>query len=272
MSVFSRALMCIGIAGALALGIAGCDKQDDARGKSRIVVGTEATFPPFESRDDKGNFVGYDVDLVNAIGQKAGFEVEWKDLPFDSLIGALQAGQIDMIASGFSITDERKPQVEFSDAYMNAGIALAVRGDEKTITGKDTLKGKVAAVQQGSTGAGATEKLKADGIITDIKYYPTVPLALMELGKGGADVVISDRPTTEACMASMKGNFKMLPESADLQADSYGFAFKKGNTDLANRVNKAMNELRAEGFFDKIAAKHLRPAEAATEAAPAAAK
>lgn len=238
--------------------VAGMSAVAVAQEKQTIVVGTEATFPPFESiNQDTKEFVGYDIDLVNAIGEKIGAKVVWKDMPFDSLIGALQSGQINMIASGFSITEERKAQVEYSEPYMNAGIAIAVRQSEKNIKGKDDLKGKVAAVQLGATGAKAAEELKEKGILKDVKQFPTVPLALMELTKGGADVVISDRPTTAACLAEMKAKVVLLPEAQDLQADNYGFAFKKGNVELAKKVNAAMADLKKEGFFEKLAQKHL---------------
>lgn len=255
MSLIRHALLSL-----LAVGLMGFASLANAELPKTLIVGTEATFPPFESVDKDGKFVGYDIDLVNAIGEKLGVKVQYKDMPFDSLIGAMQAGQINMIASGFSITEERKKQVEFSDAYMNAGIAIAIRKNETAIKGKDDLKGKIAAVQQGSTGSAAAEKLKEQGILTEIKYYPTVPLALMEMGKGGASVVISDRPTTAACISEMGDNFVLLPEASDLQADSYGFAFRKGNTELAAKVSEAMKQLRAEGFFEKLSAKYFKAA------------
>ncbi len=249
---------------ALALGaLTGCGKSDDAANApggqpvKTLVVGTEATFPPFEMRNDKNEYEGYDIDMVKAIGAKIGRPVEFKDMNFDALIPALQAGQIDLIASGLSITDERKNAVLFSDPYMNAGIALAVRGDETAIKGVDDLKGKVAAVQQGATGAEAATKLKESGVLRDIKYYPTVPLAMMELVKGGADVVISDRPTSEAYIAAAGGDrVKML--STDLQADSYGLAFRKGNENLVKQVNQAMVDLKAAGEFDKLRDKYFK--------------
>ena len=237
--------------------LAGLSATAMAQDKQTIVVGTEATFPPFESINDAKQFVGYDIDLVNAIGEKINAKIVLKDMPFDSLIGALQAGQINMIASGFSITDGRKGQVEYSDPYMNAGIAMAVRQGDTSIKAKDDLKGKVASVQLGSTGAKAAEELKTKGVLKDVKQFKTVPEALMELAKGGADVVISDRPTTVACLTEMHAKVVLLPEAQDLQADSYGFAFRKGNVELAKKVNAAMEELKKEGFFDKLAQKHL---------------
>jgi ABC-type amino acid transport substrate-binding protein len=143
--------------GALALPLAllasaslfvGCSESEPAA-KNVVVVGTEPTFPPFESKDEKGNFVGFDIDMLRAIGAKAGFEVEFKDLPFDSLIPALNSGQIDAIAAGMSITEDRKKAVDFSEPYFNAGLSLAVQKANATIKSSADLKGKRAAVQQG---------------------------------------------------------------------------------------------------------------------------
>jgi polar amino acid transport system substrate-binding protein len=235
--------------------------------RKTLTVGTEATFPPFEMRDEKGEYVGYDIDMVRAIARKAGFDVQFKDMGFDALIPALQAGQLDIIASGLSITDERRKAVDFSEPYMNAGIALAVRAGEQAIKSVDDLKGKAAAVQQGSTGAQATEKLREQGIISDIKYYPTVPLAMMELTKGGADVVISDRPTTEAYIAAQGSPVKLL--ATDLQSDSYGLAVRKGNAELLQKVNNALGELKAEGYFEQLKAKHFQAGATTPAAEPA---
>jgi polar amino acid transport system substrate-binding protein len=258
----------------LALVLVGCGEEPSssqpaagAAPRQTLTVGTEATFPPFEMRDEKGEFVGFDIDMVRAIARKAGFDVQFKDMGFDALIPALQAGQLDMIASGLSITDERRKAVDFSAPYMNAGIALAVRADEQGIRSADDLKGKVAAVQQGSTGAQATEKLKEQGNLRDIKYYPTVPLAMMELTKGGADVVISDRPTTEAYIAAQGSPVKLL--ASDLQSDSYGLAVRRGNADLLQKVNKALGELKAEGYLEQLKAKHFQAGASAPATEPA---
>ncbi|HLL89006.1 MAG TPA: transporter substrate-binding domain-containing protein, partial [Tepidisphaeraceae bacterium] len=158
-----------------------------------------------------------------------------------------------------------KNAVAFSDPYIEAGLAIAVRGNEQAVKGKGDLKGKTVAVQQGSTGATAAEELKKEGGLANIKYYPTVPLAMMELTKGGADAVINDRPTSEAYVAQAGGGqIKVLPEL--LKSDSYGLAMKKGNTELVTKVNAALAELKAQGRIEELEKKHFAASATATTA------
>lgn len=235
-----------------------------------VVVGTEPTFPPFESVDEKGEFVGFDIDLVKAIGEKAGFTVKIQSLGFDALIPALQSGQIGMAAAGMSITDERKQSVDFSDPYIDAGLVLVVRQNEQAIEGVGDLKGKSVAVQRGSTGAEAADKLKAEGGVGNVKYFATVPLAMLELGRGGVNAVINDKPTSEVYVAKQPGQLKVLPE--ELESDSYGLAIKKGNSELLKKVNDALKALQADGTIEKLKQKHFvasdKPTEETAEPAP----
>lgn len=106
------------------------------------IVGTEAQFPPFEIVDSSGNVVGFDVDLLNAIAEDQGFKVEYLDQDFAGLIPALQTGNVDIIASGMTITEEREGEVDFSEPYITAGLALAVTTDNEEIQSVDDLKGK----------------------------------------------------------------------------------------------------------------------------------
>ncbi len=251
-SVFA---LLIAVAG---LSLAGC-KEDGGEGadsgKKVIIVGTEPTFEPFEFRDSNNQIIGFDVDLVRAIAADQELEVQFKDFPFDSLIPALNSGQIDMIASGLSITDERKQTIDFSDPYIEAGLALAVRKNETEIKSSADLKGKTAAVQRGATGALQADKLKADGMLVEIKTYPTVALAMMELTRGGADVVINDRPTSEAYIARQGKDVKLLDET--LVSDQYGFGFKKGS-ELRNKVNAGLANVTKAGLIDELRVKYFK--------------
>ena len=92
-----------------------------------VRAGTEATYPPFESKDENGNIVGFDIDLLNAVAEQAGFEVEYVDTPFDGIFVALQAGDFDIVSSAATITAERAAIVDFSDPYFDAGLAVVVR-------------------------------------------------------------------------------------------------------------------------------------------------
>jgi ABC-type amino acid transport substrate-binding protein len=199
----------------LLLSLAGCNKASSPTAQPAavtITVGTEPTFPPFEARGEKGEFVGFDIDLMRAIGAKAGFNVQFKDLGFDALISALNAGQIDVIASAMSITEERKNAVDFSDPYVEAGLVIAVRQSDQGMQTGEVLSGKTIAVQQGSTGAEEADKLKAAGSVKEVRYFQTVTLAMMELTKGGVDAVVNDRPTAESYMASNPNQVRLLPE------------------------------------------------------------
>ena len=131
---------------ALVLFAAGCAGKDD----NVLTVGTEPTFPPFEFMDEStGKIDGFDIALITAMAEKAGYEVKITNVAFDGLIAALQSGNIDLVASGMSITPERQESVLFSDPYIDAGLTIAVASGTTGISGEADLKGKAAAVQIG---------------------------------------------------------------------------------------------------------------------------
>lgn len=214
------------------------------------IVGTEAQFPPFEIVDSKGNVVGFDVDLLNAIAEDQGFKVEYLDQDFAGLIPALQTGNIDMIASGMTITEEREGEVDFSEPYITAGLALAVTTGNEEIQSVDDLKGKTVAVQTGSTGFMKAEELKEAGVIAEIKDFPHVNEAIEELKIGGAEVMINDLPVTEAFIAAQPGIIKIVGEP--LNSESYGFAVRTGNTELLQKINTGLENVKASGKYDEL--------------------
>lgn len=132
--------------------IAGCGSSDNAgaaKENATFIVGMEPTFPPFEfTENDK--YVGFDLDLAQALCDKMGVKMEVKSMGFDALIPALKSGQIDMIASGMDATEERAKQVAFTTPYFFDGYSVVVRKDNTTINGFDDLKGKVVGAQVGT--------------------------------------------------------------------------------------------------------------------------
>lgn len=214
------------------------------------IVGTEAQFPPFEIVDSQGNVIGFDVDLMNAIAEDQGFKVEYMDQDFAGLIPALQTGNIDIIASGMTITDDREKEVDFSEPYITAGLALAVTVDNEDIKSVDDLKGKTVAVQTGSTGFMKAEELKEAGIIAEIKDFPHVNEAIEELKIGGADVMINDLPVTNAFIAAQPGVIKIVGEP--LNSESYGFAVRSGNTELLDKINAGLENVKSSGKYDEL--------------------
>ncbi len=221
------------------------------------IVGTEPYFPPFEYADENNSneIIGFDVDLINAIAEDQGFEIEWKDLEFDALIPALQSGQIDIIVSGMTITEEREESVDFSDPYINAGLALAVAADNEEIQGVDDLEGKVAVVQQGSTGAAKADEFKEEGLIDEVIYLAHVSDIVLSIQNGRADFMINDLPVTKSYISQNPGVIKIVDDQ--LQSESYGFAVKSGNTELLEKLNAGLENVKADGTYDEIMEKYF---------------
>ena len=214
----------------------------------------EPTFPPFDTTDDRGKLTGRDVDLVNAIAEDQGFTVQWENLQFDGLIPALQAGNIDIIASGMSINEKREKQVDFSDPYYDSGLVVAVAADNTTIKGEEDLTPdmKVAA-QIGTTGAQEAQELKDAGKIGEVIILPQLDTAMLQLINGDVDAVINDKPVTEAYIAKQKDKIKTVGEV--INADSYGIAVQKGNTALQAALNEGLQNIKDNGTYDQLITK-----------------
>lgn len=210
------------------------------------VVGTEPAFPPFESQSDSGELVGFDIDLLQAIGDQAGVEIEFESLPFDGLIPALQAGTIEAAVSGMTITEERAATVDFSRPYFRAGLAIAIAEDDTDITSIETLEGKTIAVQIGTTGAEMAGGIKDAKVST----FDSAPLALQELANGNADAVINDAPATlDAIATGNIGGIKVVGEL--LTEEFYGIAMPKDSPNL-DVLNTALTDILENGTYDTI--------------------
>ena len=243
---------------ALAFSLAACgggDSEENTSGDSEKVtykVGTEPTFPPFDTTDEEQNIVGLDMDLIKAIGEDQGFEVTFENLTFDGLVPALKAGNIDIIAAGMNKDDpERQKQVDFSDAYYESKLMVAVTEDNNTIKSVDDLTPdmKVAA-QTGTTGATKTQELADEGKIAEAVILDGLDTAMMQLLNGDVQAVINDKPVTEAYMKKQPDKIKMVGEP--LNAENYGFAVQKGNTELLDKINAGLANIKEDGTFDKL--------------------
>ncbi len=245
----------------LAFGAVGCgggasdnqsDNNNNQNNVKKIIVGSETTFPPFEF-EENGEKVGFDMDIIKAIGEVQGYEVEIKYQPFDSLITALQSGHIDCAASGMSITPERLEAIDFSDPYFDAGLIIAVRSDENNINDIEDLAGKRLAAQIGTIGAAAANGVKEKDASTTVRTFQSIGEAFMELEKGGVDAIVNDHPVTSYYIQTTKdkGKVKMVGEvfSAD---DQYGIAVKKGNTEILTMINEGLAKIRENGTYDNI--------------------
>lgn len=233
------------------------------------VVGTDAAYAPFESQNEKGEIVGMTVDVVNAIAQKAGIEVKFVNTPWEGIFNSLQQGDRDMLASSITITEERKQTMDFTDPYFDAFQLIAVKATSKVAKFDDLKKLKVG-VQTGTTGDEVVTKLQGKNS-TNIKRFESTPLALKELEAGGVDAVVADNGVVVNYVANNPGaKFKTVSDKA-FAPEQYGFAVKKGNTELLAKLNKGLADIKADGTYAQIQTKYFG-ATAAPAAAPAASK
>lgn len=196
-----KSLVAVLMIAVLVFSLAACGGSSDDTAKDKVVykVGTEPTFPPFDTTDDDQNIVGLDMDLIKAIGEDQGFDVQFENLSFDGLIPALKAGNIDIVAAGMNKDDkERQKQVDFSDAYYESQLYVVVPQDNKDIKSIDDLTAdmKVAA-QTGTTGAEKVKELKKDGKIKEAVILDGLDTAMMQLINGDVSAVINDKPVNE---------------------------------------------------------------------------
>jgi len=208
-------------------------------------VATEATFPPFEFQQG-GQLTGFDIDLMRAIGKEADLNIDFRNLPFDGIIPALQARTVEAAISGMTITAERAQAISFSRPYFRAGLAIAVREDNKTIKNFEDLKGKRIAVQIGTTGA--LEATKIPG--ATVSQFDSAALALQELINGRVDAVVNDKPVTlyaikEAGLRGVKVVGELLTE------EFYGIALPK-NSPYLQLINDALGRVIESGQYDAI--------------------
>lgn len=249
-----KSVIAVLLAMLLVFSLSACGGSDDSGSGDTVVykVGTEPTFPPFDTTDDNQNIVGLDMDLIKAIGEDQGFEVKFENLSFDGLIPALKAGNIDIVAAGMNKDDpERQKEVDFSDSYYDSQLYVAVTVDNDSITSIDDLTPdmKVAA-QTGTTGAEKVKELKEEGKIKEAVILDGLDTVMMQLINGDVSAVINDKPVTEAYMKKQPDKIKMVGDA--LNAESYGFAVQKGNDELLKKINDGLKNIKEDGTFDKL--------------------
>lgn len=219
-----------------------------------LKLGLSADFAPFESYDDDGKtIIGYDVDMMTEICSRLGMKLEIMDMNFDSVITAVQAGKIDVGASGITITDERKENVDFSDSYFTAAQSILVSKDSEITGYQDLLDGTYkAGVQLGTTGdIMASEKL-GDRVSQYEKYGD----ALAALLAGKVDCMVLDTGVAEAYADANDLVVLDDPFGEVSEVEYYGIAVSKENTDLLEKINGALADMKADGFFDELNQKY----------------
>lgn len=236
------------------LGMSGCSsttKKEDSNEK--LVIGIDDTFAPMGFKNDAGEIVGFDIELAQAVAMKIGKEVTFQNIDWDLKETELEAGNIDLIWNGYSITDERKEKVLFSDAYMENKQLIITRKDT-SINTKADLKDKVVSVQKNSS---AYEAVMADTTFTAALkdgqpiQFDTNNDCFMDLEAGRSDAIVVDETLARYYMKQQNNDiYKVLDEN--FGTEDYAVGMRKTDSDLCKLINTAMQELKEDGTFDTI--------------------
>ena len=235
----------------LVCGLAACG-GDSAKNSDTITFGTNAEFPPFEfvaSNGVIGQYDGIDMSIAKQIAEKNGMTAEIENMEFDSLLIALENGQIDAVIAGMTVTDERKEEADFSTPYYEATQVMIVKEDSDIKKASD-MAGKRICVIQGYTG---------ETCVNDMGYsyeaFKKGTEAVMELVNGKCDVVVIDSATAKKYVSDNAG-LKIVEDPAAFEGEQYAIAVKKGNTELLDKINKVIEEMLADGTISDLAVKY----------------
>lgn len=253
-----KKILAIGLVLVLVLGMVACGGggEEDSDVVTYTVI-TEATYPPFDTIDENGNLIGFDMDLIAAIAEDQGFAVEFVDMPFDSLIPALEAGTGDIIAAGMWCGDpERQARVDFSDIYYSGGKAILVAGDNDEITGMDSItpEHKVAS-QIGTNYADEIQNMAAEGLIKEAVILDGFDTCILQLINGDVDAVISATETVNVYIKQHEGKIKFAGDISE--TEDFGFAVQKGNTELLEKINTGLQNVKDNGTYDELVMKWI---------------
>lgn len=249
-SAAAMALTAFVAAGALFAGAAPAMAADDGE---TYVIGTDTTFAPFEFTDSDGKLVGIDMDLLRAIAEDQGFEVEIRQLGFDAAVQALQSNQVDAVMAGMSITDERKETFDFSDPYFTSGVQLGVL-DASDIQSLDDLDGKTVAVKTGTQGQTFAEENQEEYGYKITPYTDTTDM--VDAVKANQAVGYFEDFPVLAYGIQQGSGFRLIGEPE--LGGEYGFAVNKGlNPELLEMFNAGLKNLKDSGEYDKIVDRYL---------------
>ena len=219
--------------------------------KEKITVGTNAEYAPFEYLDSDGNLTGFDYELLEAIAQEENLELEWKDMPFDSLVGSMETGNIQIIAAAIGPTKEREKSVDFSDVYYTGSQSI-VSSQKTPLYDFAGLSGKRVAVLEGSQSDFIVSGENTDyGVVENatVVRFKNAASAVMELKNGGVNAVLIDTIMAEIYC---RQNDDIVYQKVDGTEEDTVYCIEKGNTELLNTVNKGLKKLKDNGEYDQI--------------------
>jgi ABC-type amino acid transport substrate-binding protein len=264
------ALFAVFLMALASLVVAGCGSSDDdttggggggGGGGEPLTVGSDIPYPPFE-QGKPGNYTGFDIELMEAIGEKIGRTPEFQDTSFETIFRDVQQGKFEAVISAATITEEREKAVDFSNPYYLSEQAVLVK-EGSDVESLEDLEGKTVAVQQGTTGQ---ELAKEELGGSEVRPYPEGPDAVNALKAGTVEGVIIDAPVAQNAVEKSGG--VEIAEKVPTE-EEYGIAVAQGETELLEEINKGLEEVLDDGTYEKIYEKwfKLEPPKAIFSAA-----
>ena len=218
----------------------------------KVRVATDATWPPFEYVDEQTmDIVGFDIDLIKAIADEAGLDIEIENVAWDPLLAGIAQCQYDVAISAMTITEERKEAMLFSNPYFEAGQLVTVQYGNTDIASKEDLGGKTVGAQIGTTGSFEVEKIAG----ATLKTYDDIGLAMQDLMNGQIDAVISDNPLAMGYANANPDKLKTV--GAVFTSEYYGIAVCKDKPEILEKINEGLAKIKAEGLIDTLILKWL---------------
>ena len=235
-------LLLLSLSGLLVV-LCGISKAADVK---TLTVAIEPVYAPFEFKAADGSLQGFDVDIMQAIGKAAGFQVKFQSIAFDGMIPALQVGNVDAAIAAMTITPKRAQSISFSRPYFKAGLAIATPKGSPPIATLEALEGKSIAVQIGTTGAEAVKRIAN----VKVRTFNAAVLALQELNNGNVEAVVSDAPVMLYAMKT--GNLKDVEVNSELLSEEfYGIPTPLNSPNL-QLVNKGLTTILQDGTYEKL--------------------
>jgi len=242
-----------------AMVLAGCGKKEEPAPvaaapepvvANAIVIGLDDNFPPMGFRNDKNELVGFDIDLAKEAGKRLGVEVTFKPIDWNAKEAELNGRRIDVLWNGLTITEERKANILFTKPYLENRQIIIVT-DKSPITTKAQLNGKVVGVQEGSSAVDAVEKDAATAkSIKELKKFGDNVAALMDLSAGRLDALVVDEIVGRYYTTKKPGEYRVLEDN--FGTEDYGVGTRKDDTELAAKLDKALDDMKADGAAAKI--------------------
>lgn len=248
--VISTALLFVGCTGSMG----GADESwDKIKEKGEFVLGLDAGFPPMGFTDENGNITGFDIDVAEEVFSRLGVTLKLQPIIWDANVQELNSGNIDCIWNGFTINEDRNKKVLFTKPYMRNLQVLLVPEDSEFSKLSD-FEGKRLGLQAGSSAIDALDSAKDfKSKLKEVVFYDDNMAALLDLEKGGVDVVLLDEIVARYYMTAKDKGYKILDE--DLAEEEYGIGFRKGDKKLMEKVQKTLEEMAEDGKLAEISTK-----------------